>query len=138
MMVVGPCKRCFRTSPPCPEGILTLKFKTRPHFEGYLQPRAMQTRPSRKLPRRNSQKKETGAIKYKVYVEYIRASGGITYWTIIMAAFAICVGVYLGRSWWISLWTRSYQTESGVFQAYLGTQRIIHSIKNEFQAISID
>jgi ABC-type multidrug transport system fused ATPase/permease subunit len=84
------------------------------------------------------EKRETGAIKYKVYVEYIRASGGITYWTIIMTAFAICIGVYLGRSWWISVWTRSYQTESGVFQAYLGKQRIIHSIKNEFQAISID
>ena len=84
------------------------------------------------------EKRETGAIKYKIYVEYIRASGGITYWTIIMAAFAICIGVYLGRSWWISLWTRSYQTESGVFQAYLGTQRIVHSIKDEFQAINID
>jgi ABC-type multidrug transport system fused ATPase/permease subunit len=84
------------------------------------------------------EKRETGAIKYKIYVEYIRASGGITYWTIIMAAFAICIAVYLGRSWWISLWTRSYQTESGAFQAYLGTQRIIHSIKNEIQAISID
>src|SRR5271170_2056132 len=60
MMVVGPCKRYFRTSLPCPEGILTLKFKTRPDFEGYLQPRAMQTRPSKKLPRRNSQKKKRG------------------------------------------------------------------------------
>jgi ABC-type multidrug transport system fused ATPase/permease subunit len=92
------------------------------------------------LPKKftEEEKRETGAIKYKIYAEYIRASGGPTYWTIIMAAFTICIGVYLGRSWWISLWTRSYQTESGRLPAYLGTQRIIHSIKKEFQAINID
>jgi ABC-type multidrug transport system fused ATPase/permease subunit len=84
------------------------------------------------------EKRETGAIKYKIYVEYIRASGGVPYWMIIMVAFAICIGVYLGRSWWISLWTRSYHTESVPSQLYLGAQRIVFSIKNELQAVSID
>ena len=84
------------------------------------------------------EKRETGAIKYKIYAEYIRASGGILYWMTIMAAFAICIGAYLGRSWWISLWTRSYQTESVPPQIYLRTQRIAHSVKQEFRTISID
>lgn len=84
------------------------------------------------------ERRETGAVKYKIYVEYIRASGGVLYWMIIMAAFAICVGVYLGRSWWISLWTRSYHTESGPEQLYLSTQRMVFYVKDELQAIHID
>ena len=84
------------------------------------------------------EKRETGAIKYKIYAEYIRASGGFGYWTFIVIAFLICIAVLLGRSWWISVWTRSYQTESSPSRTYLSTQKLIHTLKTEFQAIKID
>ncbi|ETI29167.1 hypothetical protein G647_01620 [Cladophialophora carrionii CBS 160.54] len=56
--------------------------------------------------------RETGAIKYRIYAAYIRACGGFTYWLGILAIFGVWVAVYLARSYWISVWTRSYRTES--------------------------
>lgn len=84
------------------------------------------------------EKRETGSIKYRIYAEYIRASGGLSFWAIIMLAFTLAIGVYLGRSWWISLWTRSYETQSSRPRLYLTTQKIAQSMKHEFQTISID
>ena len=115
---------------------LDVKDATRPRRLSTAKDDAEQKAASKKFT--EEEKRETGAIKYKIYVEYIRASGGIAYWMIIMAAFAICTGVYLGRSWWISLWTRSYHAEYKPSQAYPGTQRLLHSLKTEFQAINID
>lgn len=65
-----------------------------------------------KLPKKftEEEKRERGAIKFALYAEYIRASGGLCYWLLVLLAFAACLVVVLGRSWWISIWTRSYET----------------------------
>ena len=55
--------------------------------------------------------RETGAIDAQIYKEYIKASGGYPYWFFIMALFAVAIFVYTGRTYWISVWTRSYSTE---------------------------
>ena len=56
--------------------------------------------------------RETGAINLKIYKEYIRSSGGFGYWAFVMSLFGIAIFVYTGRTYWISVWTRSYSTES--------------------------
>ena len=84
------------------------------------------------------EKQEQGAIKLKVYAEYIRASGGLRHWLLILLAFAVCLVVVIGRSWWISVWTRSYQTET-VATEYHGPQVLyIQYLKKELNAVQID
>ena len=56
--------------------------------------------------------RETGAIKWSIYATYIRACGGFTYWGLISFVFGLWIVVYLARSYWVSIWTRSYETES--------------------------
>jgi ABC-type multidrug transport system fused ATPase/permease subunit len=84
------------------------------------------------------EKREQGAIKLKVYAEYIRASGGIPHWMLVLAAFAICLVVILGRSWWISIWTRSYETESVPLLQQLHLQKHLQYLKKEIKAVKID
>ena len=78
----------------------------------------------------------TGSIKLKLYITYITASGGFGYWTFVMAAFASSIIVYLGRSWWVSVWTRSYQSQST--KTLFASQNVINGLKSEFKAIDID
>ena len=55
--------------------------------------------------------REQGAIKIKIYAEYLKASGGLPQWGLTLFAFGICLVIILGRSFWISIWTRSYENE---------------------------
>ncbi|KAL2439061.1 Pleiotropic ABC efflux transporter of multiple drugs YBT1 [Exophiala dermatitidis] len=69
------------------------------------------------------EEREVGAIKYKIYAAYIKACGGYSYWAFILFVFGLWVAVYLARSYWISIWTRSYRTES-VFHGRLVQQSV--------------
>lgn len=84
------------------------------------------------------EKREQGAIKYEVYTEYIRASGGIRHWLLVLLAFAVCLVVILGRSWWISIWTRSYETRSAWVPDHHRPQAYLRYLKKEVNAIQID
>jgi ABC-type multidrug transport system fused ATPase/permease subunit len=84
------------------------------------------------------EKREQGAIKRKIYAEYIRASGGLRHWLLVSAVFAVCLVVILGRSWWISVWTRSYQTETVRAPYHLRPQVYLQYLKKEVSAIQID
>jgi ABC-type multidrug transport system fused ATPase/permease subunit len=84
------------------------------------------------------EKREQGAMKYAIYSEYIRASGGLRHWALVSLAFAICLLVILGRSWWISIWTRSYQTESIISPGSYRPQTYLRYLKKEIQAVQID
>ena len=84
------------------------------------------------------EKREQGAIKYKIYAEYVRASGGLRYWLLILLAFAACLTVILGRSWWISVWTSSYHTESMLLSDHFRPQAYLRNLKKEFIAVQID
>ena len=53
------------------------------------------------------ERRERGAIKFAVYAEYMRCSGGYALWIWVIALFGIFEAAVLGRSYFISLWTRS-------------------------------
>jgi len=93
-----------------------------------------------KVPKKftEDEKREQGAIKYTVYAEYIRASGGLRHWLLVLLAFAACLVVILGRSWWISIWTRSYQTESVLMLDPFRPQIFLQYLKKEVNAAQID
>lgn len=81
----------------------------------------------------------TGAIKLHLYATYIRACGGFGYWAFIIFFFALWIASYLARSYWISVWTRSYSTQSNLpfslVQQSLGTY---HHIQSKLQAMELD
>ena len=65
------------------------------------------------------EKRETGAIKMKIYKEYFSTSGGLWLWLPIVIIFVVHQGIVMGRSWFVGLWTKSYETESVVIQQIL-------------------
>ena len=56
--------------------------------------------------------RETGGIKRKIYGDYLQASGGIPFWIFVFFGFVIAQALTVGRSWWIKLWTSSYEDSS--------------------------
>lgn len=84
------------------------------------------------------EKREKGAIKYSIYTEYIRASGGLHYWLLVLLAFLLCLLIILGRSWWISVWTRSYQNETVLARDHWRPQAYLEYLKKEVYAVQID
>lgn len=93
-----------------------------------------------KIPKKftEDEKREQGAIKFAVYAEFIRASGGLRHWLLILLAFAVCLVVIIGRSWWISIWTRSYQTDSLRALSHLRPQSYLQYLKKELSAVQPD
>ena len=53
--------------------------------------------------------KEKGSIKRAVWIEYLRAGGGTPWWLSGMVLYLTYEAITLGRSWWITVWTRSYK-----------------------------
>lgn len=62
------------------------------------------------------EKREKGSVKFGIWIEYLNTSGGWWFWPPIVLFFFFYQLLVLGRSWWISVWTRSYQSESIVLQ----------------------
>ena len=62
------------------------------------------------------EKREKGSIKLGIWGEYLKTSGGWWFWPPVMLFFIFYQVVVLGRSWWISLWTRSYETKAVLIQ----------------------
>lgn len=58
------------------------------------------------------EKRETGQMSVNIYKRYLVSSGGCWLWGPIMILYVFYQGLVLGRSWFISIWTRSYKTES--------------------------
>ena len=54
--------------------------------------------------------RETGAIKVSIYKDYLETSGGVWFWIPVLLLYATYQAMLLGRAWWVSLWTRSYET----------------------------
>lgn len=55
--------------------------------------------------------REVGSINFEVYTTYIKACRGYLYWSMLATIFLSWIAVFLGRSYWISYWTRQYDTE---------------------------
>ncbi|KAF2454202.1 P-loop containing nucleoside triphosphate hydrolase protein [Lineolata rhizophorae] len=56
--------------------------------------------------------KEVGYVKWSVYSEYMKASGGWLFWVFVIVCFAGYQALLLGRTWVLTLWTEAASTES--------------------------
>ncbi|KAI1455868.1 P-loop containing nucleoside triphosphate hydrolase protein [Annulohypoxylon moriforme] len=52
--------------------------------------------------------REKGAVKGKVYAVYLEYSGSWWFWSTIFALFVFVQVLIVGRSWWLKVWTGSY------------------------------
>ncbi|EEP77883.1 hypothetical protein UREG_02732 [Uncinocarpus reesii 1704] len=65
--------------------------------------------PNASVPKKFQQeeKRETGSIKLTHYIQYFQSGGGVIYWFFVLLAFCSYATLTVGRSWWVSVWTRS-------------------------------
>jgi ABC-type multidrug transport system fused ATPase/permease subunit len=71
--------------------------------------------------------RESGSVKKSVYMDYLKATGGLPFWTLVLIFYVIGQGLTLGRSWWIRAWTASYlKDESHI-------TRIFHTYTTQIQ-----
>lgn len=56
--------------------------------------------------------REQGAIKKHVYATYMHATGGWFFWSFVVAFFVVVQALTLGRSWWLKIWTATYEEEN--------------------------
>ena len=77
------------------------------------------------------EKRETGGISKKVYMGYIKASGGLPLWIFIIVFYCIAQTLALGRSWWVKLWTSSYEDSNvGSMQTFFHQEPTMISLVN--------
>lgn len=77
--------------------------------------------------------RETGAVKLSVYAGYLKACRGYVYWVFVFSLFLSWIAIYLGRSYWISYWTRQYGTKA----EEIGTLFILQDAPNRQHPVSI-
>jgi ABC-type multidrug transport system fused ATPase/permease subunit len=53
-----------------------------------------------------------GAVEKHVYLAFMEASGGRFFWCSIILFFVIVQALVIGRSWWLGIWTGSYEKEA--------------------------
>ncbi|TVY65766.1 ATP-dependent bile acid permease, partial [Lachnellula suecica] len=84
------------------------------------------------------EKRESGQVKRSVYTKYLGATGGIPFWSFVFIFYVIAQALTLTRSYWIKIWTSSYehndqivtahsyvQNPSVIYQAALGLPGIL-------------
>ncbi|KAI0505818.1 P-loop containing nucleoside triphosphate hydrolase protein [Xylaria bambusicola] len=57
------------------------------------------------------EKQEEGAIKARVYSTYLKHSGSWPFWTGAVVLFLVVQALTIGRSWWLRIWTGTYEEE---------------------------
>ncbi|KAI5859651.1 putative ATP-binding cassette transporter protein [Durotheca rogersii] len=55
--------------------------------------------------------REEGAVKAKVYAVYLKHSGSWPFWLTVVFLFVLVQVLTLGRSWWLRIWTGSYDEQ---------------------------
>ncbi|KAI9767128.1 MAG: hypothetical protein M1840_005917 [Geoglossum simile] len=58
------------------------------------------------------EKRESGRVKWKIYREYLKSSGGLWFWAMALAVFVGYEIVLVGRSWWVKIWTGGHKIEA--------------------------
>ncbi|KAK5657119.1 hypothetical protein OQA88_3647 [Cercophora sp. LCS_1] len=58
--------------------------------------------------------REQGAVRKAVYLTYLKDSGGWVYWSFAVLIFTVTQGFALGRSWWLRIWTGSYENDEAL------------------------
>ena len=89
------------------------------------------TEPAKKFT--EAEGRDVGRIKTHVYKTYFQTSGGFAVWTPLVVIFLLNMLLPIFRSYFVSVWTRSYKAESGnvyLHQAHFqhGTQQIFMPI----------
>ncbi|KAI0392247.1 P-loop containing nucleoside triphosphate hydrolase protein [Xylariaceae sp. FL0594] len=67
------------------------------------------------------EKREEGAIKRRVYAIYLKYSGSWPFWIGAVLLFLSVQGLTLGRSWWLRIWTGTYEEEGAQPQLHLAS-----------------
>ncbi|KAJ2825755.1 Transporter of the ATP-binding cassette (ABC), partial [Coemansia erecta] len=49
-----------------------------------------------------------GHVQWRIYTEYIRASGGVLLWSMLALLFLIGQGLQVAQDWWLREWAASY------------------------------
>ncbi|KAJ2787455.1 Transporter of the ATP-binding cassette (ABC) [Coemansia interrupta] len=49
-----------------------------------------------------------GHVEWRVYLAYLRASGGILFWCILTVLFLLTQGLQVAQDWWLREWAASY------------------------------
>ncbi|KAK4451704.1 P-loop containing nucleoside triphosphate hydrolase protein [Podospora aff. communis PSN243] len=81
--------------------------------------------PLKKVPSKSTARKfieeesrEQGAVHKRVYLTYIRDSGGWLFWAFAIFLFTVVQGFSFARSWWLKIWTGSSQNQPLHAQAF--------------------
>ncbi|KAM5466400.1 hypothetical protein MauCBS54593_006138 [Microsporum audouinii] len=51
------------------------------------------------------EEREIGRVKWEVYKEYLKSSGGAVFWVAVAICLCSSQALGLGRSWWLKIWT---------------------------------
>lgn len=82
------------------------------------------------------EEREVGAISLTVYKTYIKACRGYFYWICLLLVFAIYIVSELGRSFWMSHWTRQYEEQdAGSLRINVQTPSWHRTIQQRFRTI---
>ncbi|GAB7352412.1 hypothetical protein MBLNU459_g2838t1 [Dothideomycetes sp. NU459] len=60
------------------------------------------------------EKREQGQVKWMVYRTYLLASGGLRDWILAFVLFSLAAVSVVTRSYWLTLWTKTYTDESAL------------------------
>jgi ABC-type multidrug transport system fused ATPase/permease subunit len=60
------------------------------------------------------EKREQGRVKTRIYLDYMKASGGWSFWTVALIGFAILQATITGRAWWLRLWTGNDEKHTNI------------------------
>ncbi|KAI0173569.1 P-loop containing nucleoside triphosphate hydrolase protein [Hypoxylon sp. FL1284] len=74
--------------------------------------------------------REQGAVKRKVYATYLKYSGAWWYWAGIVFLFFFVQALIVGRSWWLRIWTGSYEDQQQDLEVQVQTEK--HSYAQQF------
>ncbi|EKG15549.1 Putative ABC transporter protein [Macrophomina phaseolina MS6] len=81
--------------------------------------------------------KMKGKVLWSVYLQYVKAGGGYWFWAGIVLAFCAIQALILGRSWWLTIWTSQYETQSEPSKPYVASvlqHPMIHNVRTPYHA----
>lgn len=90
------------------------------------------------------EKRETGSVKRSVYITYLKATGGIPFWVFVFIFYLIAQALTLSRSWWIKIWTSSYEHSEGnlghLIKSYALQNHFVNAVVNSTtpESVSMD
>jgi hypothetical protein len=71
--------------------------------------------PAKPTPKKlvEDEHREVGGVNRSVYTNYLNATGGIPFWTLVFVVYIVAQALSMGRSWWIKIWTATYEHSRG-------------------------